>query len=412
MGRNKKEGLDYFPFEVDFFTDIKVRKLIKYQGGKAVTVYALLLCFIYKSGYYLRWDQELPFIVSEQTGFEEVYILEVIKSCLTLGLFSKELYESNQILTSKGIQDRYVYICNISKTPIACAVSSASGFEVALCVGSVIGGAMFGDNLSFISDTTIAACNGQGCAMKDKFKENFFIALPAALISLILILVISLRTNISGTIDMPYSLVQIIPYVLVLIGGVIGINVFVVLLIGIVSGVVILLLTGAVPATEILKNMGTGVSGMFETAMVAILVSAICALIRENGGFEALLNGIRRLFKGKKNGQLGMGLLVGLMDISTANNTVAIVMANPIAKEMSETYGITPRKSASILDTFSCIFQGIIPYGAQMLVAITATVEMGHVITAFDIIPFLFYPFALLLSSLAFIYIIPERKAK
>ena len=297
-------------------------------------------------------------------------------------------------------------------TPIACAVSSASGFDVALCVSSVIGGAMFGDNLSFISDTTIAACNGQGCAMKDKFKENFFIALPAALASLVLILVISLRTDISGTIDMPYSLVQIIPYVLVLIGGIVGINVFVVLMIGIVSGVAILLLTGAVPATEILKNMGTGVSGMFETAMVAVLVSAICALIRENGGFEALLGGIRRLFKGKKNGQLGMGLLVGLMDISTANNTVAIVMANPIAKEMSETYGISSRKSASILDTFSCIFQGIIPYGAQMLVAITATVEMGHVITAFDIIPFLFYPFALLLSSLVFIYILPERKAK
>ena len=297
-------------------------------------------------------------------------------------------------------------------TPIACAVASASGFDVALCVGSVIGGAMFGDNLSFISDTTIAACNGQGCAMKDKFKENFFIALPAAIVSVVLILVISLRTDISGTIDMPYSLVQIIPYVLVLLGGVIGINVFVVLMAGIVSGVVILLLTGAVPATEILKNMGTGVSGMFETAMVAILVSAICALIRENGGFEALLNGIRKLFKGKKNGQLGMGLLVGLMDISTANNTVAIVMANPIAKEMSETYGISSRKSASILDTFSCIFQGIIPYGAQMLVAISATVEMGYAITAFDIIPFLFYPFALLLSSLVFIYLIPERKAK
>ena len=297
-------------------------------------------------------------------------------------------------------------------TPIACAVASASGFDVALCVGSVIGGAMFGDNLSFISDTTIAACNGQGCAMKDKFKENFFIALPAAIVSVILILVISLRTDISGTIDMPYSLVQIIPYVLVLIGGVVGINVFVVLMVGIASGVVILLLTGAVPATEILKNMGTGVSGMFETSMVAILVSAICALIRENGGFEALLGGIRRLFKGKKNGQLGMGLLVGLMDISTANNTVAIVMANPIAKEMSETYGISPRKSASILDTFSCIFQGIIPYGAQMLVAITATVEMGHMITAFDIIPYLFYPFTLLLSSLIFIYLIPDRKAK
>ena len=297
-------------------------------------------------------------------------------------------------------------------TPIAAAVSSASGFDIALCVGSVVGGAMFGDNLSFISDTTIAACNGQGCAMKDKFKENFFIALPAAIVSVILILVTSLRTDISGTIDMPYSLIQILPYVLVLIGGVVGINVFVVLMIGIVSGVIILLSTGAVPATEILGNMGAGVSGMFETSMVAILVSVICALIRENGGCDALLNGIKHLFKGKKNGQLGMGLLVGLMDISTANNTVAIVMANPIAKEMSENYGIAPRKSASILDTFSCIFQGIIPYGAQMLVAISATVEVGFAITAFDIIPYLFYPFLLLISSLIFIYIIPEKKAK
>ena len=297
-------------------------------------------------------------------------------------------------------------------TPIAVEVAQTAGFSNALCIGSVVGGAMFGDNLSFISDTTIAACNGQGCAMKDKFKENFFIALPAAIISIILILVISMRSDISGTIDMPYSLIQILPYVLVLIGGVVGINVFVVLMIGIVSGVIILLATGAVPATDILKNMGTGVSGMFETAMVAILVSAICALIRENGGFEALLNGIKRVFKGKKNGQLGMGLLVGLMDISTANNTVAIVMANPIAREMSENYGITPRKSASILDTFSCIFQGIIPYGAQMLVAISAVVEVGFTITAFDIIPYLFYPFLLLVSSLIFIYIIPEKKAK
>jgi len=295
-------------------------------------------------------------------------------------------------------------------TPIAAAVSTASGFPIALCVSSVIGGAMFGDNLSFISDTTIAACNGQGCAMKDKFKENFLIALPAAIVSVVLILVISLRTDISGTISMPYSLLQILPYVLVLIGGIVGINVFVVLMIGIVSGVVITLLTGAVPATEILKNMGNGVSGMFETAMVAVLVSAICALIRENGGFDALLGGIKRLFKGKKNGQLGMGLLVGLMDISTANNTVAIVMANPIAREMADEYGISARKSASILDTFSCIFQGIIPYGAQMLVAISATVEVGYAITAFDVIPYLFYPFLLLISSLIFIYIIPERK--
>lgn len=139
---------------------------------------------------------------------------------------------------------------------------------------------------------------------------------------------------------------------------------------------------------------------MFETSMVAILVAAMCELIRENGGFEALLQFISKIFKGKKGGQLGVGLLVGAMDIATANNTVAIVMANPIAKEMAEEYGITPKKTASLLDTFSCIFQGVIPYGAQMLVAISAVHELGYSISAFDIIPQLFYPAFLLISSL------------
>ena len=149
---------------------------------------------------------------------------------------------------------------------------------------------------------------------------------------------------------------------------------------------------------------------MFETSMVAILVASLCALIKHNGGFDALLNGIRKVFKGKKSGQLGIGLLVGLMDIATANNTVAIVMANPIAKEMSEEYGVTPQKTACILDTFSCIFQGVIPYGAQMLVAISAASEMGHAISAFDIMPNLFYPYLLLVSSLVFIYLVPQKK--
>ena len=149
---------------------------------------------------------------------------------------------------------------------------------------------------------------------------------------------------------------------------------------------------------------------MFETCMVAILVAAMCALIREYGGFEALLAGIRRVFKGKKGGQLGMGLLVGAMDIATANNTVAIVMANPIAKEMSEEYGVTPRKTASLLDTFSCVFQGVIPYGAQMLVAISAASELGFEISAFDIIPNLFYPGFLFISSLIFIFVLPSKR--
>ena len=283
-------------------------------------------------------------------------------------------------------------------TPIAIPIAAASGYSLPLCVASVMGGAMFGDNLSFISDTTIAACNGQGCAMKDKFRENFHIAFPAALASLALILVLTLNADVHPAPIPAYNLIQIIPYVLVLIGGIIGINVFVVLLIGIVSGAVIALATGATGQTGI-----SGAAGMFETSMVAILVSAICALIREYGGFEALLGWIRKAFRGKRGGQIGMGLLVGAMDIATANNTVAIVMANPIAKEMSEEYGITPRKAASLLDTFSCIFQGIIPYGAQMLVAISTCATLGYAISAFDIIPLLFYPFLLCLSSLLFI---------
>lgn len=285
-------------------------------------------------------------------------------------------------------------------TPIAVAVSTASGFDLAFCVASVMGGAMFGDNLSFISDTTIAACNGQGCEMKDKFRENFWIAFPAAVVTLLLILMLSFQTEIQGHVIQPYHLTQVIPYVLVLIGGIVGINVFVVLLIGIVSGALIMLIGGHTVPVEILKNMGSGVSGMFETCMVAILVAAMCALIREYGGFDALLSWIHRIFRGKKGGQLGMGFLVGTMDIATANNTVAIVMANPIAKEMAEEYGITPRKTASLLDTFSCVFQGVIPYGAQMLVAISAVNELGGEISAFQIMPKLFYPLLLLFSSL------------
>ena len=295
-------------------------------------------------------------------------------------------------------------------TPIAVALAGSTGFAAPLCIGAVVGGAMFGDNLSFISDTTIAACNGQGCAMKDKFRENFWIALPAALATLVILLIQSAGADVGNAVVGEYNLIQIIPYVLVLAGGIIGINVFVVLLIGIATGSAIMLATGATAATDLLANMGSGAAGMFETTMVAILVSAICALIAEYGGCEALLDLIKRVFKGKKGGELGMGLLVGAMDIATANNTVAIVMANPIAKEMSDNYGISSKRAASILDTFSCIFQGVIPYGAQMLVAVSTAIELGCEVSAFQILPNLTYPYMLLISSLLFIFVIPSKK--
>jgi Na+/H+ antiporter NhaC len=294
-------------------------------------------------------------------------------------------------------------------TPIAAAVSNVSGFSMALCVGSVMGGAMFGDNLSFISDTTIAACSTQGCAMRDKFRANFKIALPAALATLAVILFQSLHAGV-GQIDIPdYNLLLLIPYVLVLIGGIMGLNVFVVLLVGIAAGIAIVLPTGTVDFMSLLKSTKEGAAGMFETIMVTILVSAMCALIREHGGFEALLAFIRRVFKGRVGGRLGVGLLVGAMDIATANNTVAIVMAGPIAKEISQEYGITPRESASLLDTFSCVFQGIIPYGAQMLMAVSAA---GGAVSAFQIMPCLYYPYLLAAASLAYILIGAGRRSK
>jgi len=296
-------------------------------------------------------------------------------------------------------------------TPIAVAISGISGHSPALCVGSVIGGAMFGDNLSFISDTTIAACNSQGCAMKDKFKANFKIALPAAVVSLAIIVVLSFDKS-AATLEIPdYDLFLLIPYILVLAGGICGLNVFLVLLGGIVSSLIVSLLTGTLDGIALLENMGSGSSGMFETIMVTVLVAAMCGLIRAYGGFDTLLSLIRRTFKGHIGGRIGVGLLVGTMDIATANNTVAIVMAGPIAREISKEYNITPKESASILDTFSCIFQGVIPYGAQMLIAVSTAMNLGCTVSAFEIISCLYYPFALAVCIVVYM-IFDGRKCK
>ena len=371
----------------------------------------------------ITFDEKLQIMAD---GLADKNIITMILIFLTAGIFVGVVGRSSaesvaycmlEIIPTKfAVAVLFIVSCFISTamgtsvgtisliTPIAVSVADASGFSMPLCVASVMGGAMFGDNLSFISDTTIAACNGQGCAMKDKFKENFWIAFPAALVTFIIIVFLSFKTDVSGVIMHDYNL-------LVLVGGIIGFNVFVVLIMGIASGAVIMLVMGEVTPMGLVTQMGSGVSGMFETCMVAVLVSVMCALIREYGGFDALLYAIRKIFKGKKGGQLGMGLLVGTMDIATANNTVAIVMANPIAKEMAESYGITPRKAASLLDTFSCVFQGIIPYGAQMLVAISTVSELGYAISAFQILPNLFYPAMLLISSLIWIYLIPNKNS-
>lgn len=284
--------------------------------------------------------------------------------------------------------------------PIGNAVAMATGISPALYAASVIGGAMFGDNLSFISDTTIAATSTQGCKMKDKFKENFLIALPAAVLTIAILLIIAFTSkNVNDYTPGSVNLWLLVPYVLVLIGGIIGINVFIVLIAGIVSAIIVMLCVNG-SFLAVISSMGAGAGGMFEVIIVTVLVSMLSALMKAYGGFDALLYGIKRVFKGKVGGQLGISLLVSVMDVATANNTVAIVMAAPIAKNISDEYGITNTKTASLLDIFGSVVQGILPYGAQMITAVSLT----H-ISALNIIPLLFYPYLLAISAIVFMFI-------
>ena len=274
--------------------------------------------------------------------------------------------------------------------PIAAEVALNGGFSTPLCVATVVGGAMFGDNLSFISDTTIAATKTQGVEMRDKFRVNFRIALPAALVTLAILIAVALTGGAVSVGEYEYNLIQALPYFVVLALALAGINVFFVLGVGIGLFLLAGALTGSLDYISAFTAMGNGTSGMFETMIVTILVASISALIRENGGFAAILRFIETHFSGRRGGMLGIGLLTAFMDVATANNTVAIVVAAPIAKEISTEFGIEAEKTASLLDTCSCVMQGIIPYGAQLLIAASLS---G--ISSMAIIPFLFYPFLL-----------------
>ena len=287
--------------------------------------------------------------------------------------------------------------------PIAVEVAASTKMSMPLIVGTVVGGAMFGDNLSVISDTTIAATRTQGVEMKDKFKVNFKIALPAALITLVILIVYSVKNPAASLDQYEFNIWLAIPYFIVLVLALVGLNVFLVLGLGIVLFLLIGGAAGTITFSSAFVAMGDGTSGMFETMIVTILVASISALMKEHGGFEAVLAFIRRHAKGKKGGMFGICALTGLMDISTANNTVAIVIAAPIAKEISKEFHVEPKKVASLLDTSSCIFQGIIPYGAQILVA--AGIAK---ISSMQIMPFLFYQFLLALCLI--VSIIAEKK--
>ncbi|WP_320956993.1 Na+/H+ antiporter NhaC family protein [Enterocloster asparagiformis] len=283
---------------------------------------------------------------------------------------------------------------------IAVGISEKTGFSLAVCAGAVVGGAMFGDNLSMISDTTIAAVKTQGCDMKDKFRENFLIVLPAAVATILLFLFLGREADFQVTGNLDYNIFRVLPYLVVLIGALAGVNVFVILIAGTVLSLVVGVATGAFALGEMFTHVGAGIVGMYDITVISIIVACIVALVKEYGGIDFILTFIRKRINGERGGELGIAALALLVDMCTANNTVAIVMSGPIAKEISDDFGVTPRRSASLLDMFSSMGQGLIPYGAQLLAAASLT---G--LTPFEIIPYCFYPLLMGLSGLVFIFI-------
>ena len=283
-------------------------------------------------------------------------------------------------------------------TPIAVEISNKTGFDMAICVGAVMCGAMFGDNLSMISDTTIAAVKTQGCNMKDKFKENFLIVLPAAISTLIIFLLLTRNGNFEVAGDLTYNFWKVVPYLFVLIGALVGINVFIVLIGGTLLSLIVGVATGAFPLSDVFVVMGDGVVGMYDITVISIIVACIVSLVKEYGGIQFVLNVIRRGIKGQRGAEIGIAGLALVVDACTANNTVAIVMAGSIAKEISDENGIDPKRSASLLDIFSSVGQGMIPYGAQLLTAATLAS-----LSPVEIMPYLYYPVLMAVSALAFI---------
>ena len=291
-------------------------------------------------------------------------------------------------------------------TPVGLGVAQATGIDVALVVGAIVGGGMFVDNLSIISDTTIAAVRTQGCELRDKFKVNFLIVLPAAILALIILL--ALTSQYEVTLDAVYQIewLKVVPYLCILVGALMGINVFILLGSGVALAGVIGFMTHALTLQQFIDAISQGMAGMQELALLCLVVGGVLELIKHHGGIDYLLYLIKSRVRSKKGAEIGIATLVSVMDLATANNTIAIVMAGPLAKEIAEEYEIDPRRSASLLDIFSSCWQGLIPYGAQILGAAGLAA-----ISPMEIVKYVHYPMLMgVFGILAIIFGFPKLK--
>ena len=308
-------------------------------------------------------------------------ILSLLPSSLLLpGLFIAACFISLSIGTSVGTVIAFV--------PIALGLGESLGLSNAYVAAVVTGGAFFGDNLSFISDTTIAATRTQGCSMKDKFRANIAIVLPAAIIALVLYFVVGLELPDVRPSGEAGSFLLTLPYLLVLVAAVAGMNVLGVLTLGIIACGAVGLGTGTLPAWDWIAALGSGITGMGELIIVTLMAGGMLELIRYNGGIDYLLKHLTRGISGKRGAELTIAILVSVANLCTANNTIAILTTGKVSREITKQYGLDPRKTASILDTFSCFVQGLIPYGAQLLLA-----SKLAGVSPMDIVPNLYYPF-------------------
>lgn len=315
---------------------------------------------------------------------------------LLAGVFLAACFISLSIGTSVGTI--------VALVPIAAGLANGTGTSTALMTAIVVGGAFFGDNLSFISDTTIAATQTQGCRLSDKFRVNLFIAAPAALIIFIVYLLMGENIQIPKQIP-DFELLKVFPYLIVLAVAVFGMNVMAVLTIGILLTGIIGLIGGSFDVFGWFGAMGDGIKGMGELIIITMMAGGLLEIIRMNGGIDYIIKKLTAHVNGRRGAELAIAALVTLTNVCTANNTVAIITVGGIAKQIGDRYGVDNRKCASILDTFSCFTQGIIPYGAQMLIA-AGLAELNPI----EILPYLYYPLVLGLVALAAIFFrFPKR---
>ena len=315
---------------------------------------------------------------------------------LLAGLFLAACFISLSIGTSVGTI--------VALTPIAAGVAAQTGSSVAMMTAIVVGGSFFGDNLSFISDTTIAATQTQGCKLSDKFRVNSFIVVPTAVV--IFIVYILMGAEVQQPNDIPVlEPMKVIPYLAVLITAIFGMNVMAVLTLGIMLTGIIGLLNGSYDLYGWFGSMGNGIVSMGELIIITMMAAGLLALIKQQGGIDYIINLLTRHVSSKRGAELSIAALVSLVNVCTANNTVAIITVGGIAKHIGDRFGLDNRKCASILDTFSCFTQGLIPYGAQMLMA-AGLAELNPI----AILPYLYYPFAIGIAAiLAIVLRYPRR---